>query len=792
MISILKTEGEILERLKNIEKMKMTEEEKEDYKNATHCHICKNEIGIIRKKINNNYVDVVDKVRDHCHITGNYRGPAHNNCNLNYKERPFIPVIFHNLKGYDAHLILQVAAKYTTKIKCIAQNSEKYVSFQINKLRFLDSLQFLNTSLDSLVNNLKPEDFKIMRENFNEKDVNILIKKGIYPYEYMDSFDRFNESKLPEIKDFYSTMKGSTVSEKEYNHAQNVWNELKIKNLKEWHDLYLKTDVILLADVFESFRDISMKIYDLDPCHYYTVPGLAWDAMLYMTQVKLELMTDIDMVNFIEKGMRGGISYINHRYAKANNKYMKDYNEKEESSYIIYLDANNLYGWAMCQLLPVGNFRWVDEERIKQKFDTEENIKKIIMRLTDEGEEGYIFEVDLEYPNEIHDLHNDYPMAISRELVNYNNLSEYQIKVAPRNTKGEIIQSKVEKLIPSLSNKTKYVVHYRNLKYYMSMGLKVKKVHRILTFKQTDFLKKYIDFNSDMRAGKVKNEDGTVTTKKVTDFEKDFYKLMNNSVYGKTLENVKNRMDADLCIGEEKAIKKIRSPYYKSCKIFNKDLCFIEKYRKCVELYKPTYIGFSVLDLSKLLMYQFHYDYIIKKYGPEKARLLFTDTDSLTYHIKTDDIYKDMAENKQLFDFSDYPSNILKDAKSQNTVHIEDKDSNKKVIGKFKDETNSKPILEFIGLRSKMYAIKTESEEKKTAKGISKTVKNKYIKFADYKKTIDEPLNIQRITQHSFKTENHKIYTIEQKKKSLSAFDDKKYIKEDGITTLSYGHYKLK
>ncbi len=792
MQSIMKTEEEILEKLNNIEKIKMTEEEEESYKNATHCHICKNELGKITKLVKNKYVTNVDKVRDHCHITGEYRGPAHNSCNLNYKEKPFIPVFFHNLKGYDAHLILQVAAKYTKKITCIAQNSEKYISFSINKLRFLDSLQFLNSSLSELVKNLKPEQFKIMRDNFDEKTVNLLLKKGVYPYEYMDSFDKFNETKLPEINNFYSKLTGSTVSEEEYKHAQNVWNELKIKNMREWHDLYLKTDVLLLADVFEAFRDLSMKIYNLDPCHYYTVPGLAWDAMLYMTQVNLELMTDIDMLNFIEKGMRGGISYINHRYAKANNKYMNEYNEKEDSSYIIYLDANNLYGCAMSQLLPVGNFRWVDEECIKQKFDTKENIIKRIMGLSDEAEKGYIFEVDLEYPNEIHDLHNDYPMAVSRELVNYDKLSTYQKNVASRNTKGEIIQSKVEKLIPSLANKTKYVIHYRNLKYYMSKGLIVTKVHRILTFKQTDFLKKYIDFNSNMRAGKIINEDGTITTKKVSDFEKDFYKLMNNSVYGKTLENVKNRIDADLCIGREKAIKKIRSLYYKCSKIFNKNLCFIEKYKNKVELFKPTYVGFSVLELSKLLMYQFHYDYIMKKYGPENAKLLFTDTDSLTYHVKTDDIYKDMAENSDLFDFSDYPSNILKDSKGNITKEIEDKDKNKKIIGKFKDETNSKPIIEFVGLRSKMYALKTENEEKKTAKGISRTVKKKYIKFADYKKCIDNPENIQRITQHSIKTENHKLYTIEQNKKSLSAFDDKKYINEDGISTLSYGHHELK
>ena len=191
----------------------------------------------------------------------------------------------------------------------------------------------------------------------------------------------------------------------------------------EYHDLYLKNDVLLLADVFESFRKTCLQYYKLDPCHYFTSPGLSWDAMLKMTDFKLELMIDVDIFQFIEKGMRGGVSYIANRYEKANNKYMKEYNEKAPSKYIMYLDTNNLYGFAMCQYLPTGNFRWMTDKEIS-KID----LGKYKADVT----KGLILEVDLEYPQELHNLHNDYPVAPEKLNISNNMLSRY-CKRLPKN-----------------------------------------------------------------------------------------------------------------------------------------------------------------------------------------------------------------------------------------------------------------------------------------------------------------------------------------------------------------------
>ena len=180
----------------------------------------------------------------------------------------------------------------------------------------------------------------------------------------MDSMEKFENKELPKIEEFYSMLNEEHISEKDYNHAKEVWSAFRIKNMGEYYDLYLQSDVLLLTDVFENFRNTCM--HGLDPCHYFTSPGLSWDAMLKMTNVKLELMTDINMYQFIKKGMCGGVSYIANRYGKANNKYIESYNENEPSKYLMYLDANNLYGWAMSQYLPHGSFKWLSNEELNK------------------------------------------------------------------------------------------------------------------------------------------------------------------------------------------------------------------------------------------------------------------------------------------------------------------------------------------------------------------------------------------------------------------------------------------
>ena len=282
--------------------------------NTNQCHICKNNIDYERvcsngKPTHKSCSQTIDKdiskskeewrsyyltkncsvcdkpidnpkVKDHDHVTGEFRGPAHNSCNLNYKVPKHIPIIFHNLEGYDSHLFIKQLGK--TDCICIAKNEEKYISFtkiigtgkDKIQLRFIDSLKFMASSLSNLTKNLSKNKFENMKANYKGEELELLLRKGVYPYDYMDSTDKFNETKLPPINEFYSKLTNSNISDEDYQHAKNVWKKFNLKNMGEYHDLYLKCDTLLLSDVFENFRNVCMENYDLDPAWYYTASEL--------------------------------------------------------------------------------------------------------------------------------------------------------------------------------------------------------------------------------------------------------------------------------------------------------------------------------------------------------------------------------------------------------------------------------------------------------------------------------------------------------------------------------------
>ena len=278
-------------------------------------------------------------------------------------------------------------------------------------------------------------------------------------------------------------------------------------------------------------------------------------------------------------------------------------------------------------------------------------------------------------------------------------------------------------------------------------------------------MKEYIDFNTEKRK-LAKN-----------DFEKDFFKLMNNSVYGKTMEAVRKRQNIKLISDEKLLNKYLSKPTLINRKIFDEDLVAVHMIKEKLVLNKPIYVGFAVLELSKWLMYDFHYGFIKNKYGSD-AQLLFTDTDSLCYEIKTEDFYQDIYDNKEMFDLSD-----MKGKFNDNT--------NKKVIGKFKDETAGIPIKEFIGLRSKMYSISVDNgKEEKKAKGIVKSVIKKELKHETYKDILETGSKMYS-KMKVIRSQKHRIYTMKLNKVSLSAYDDKRYILNDGISSVAYGHYRI-
>ena len=456
----------------------MSAKEEEMLKNACSCWIC------------GRLFDLMDeKVRDHCHISGKFRGAAHFSCNANFKISKKVPVVFHNLKGHDGHLIMKELSNFGVSIDVIPCGLEKYMAFIVNRwLVFVDSMQFMNSSLDALVGNLGSGDFKCLRGVFGDDEQFKLVKrKGVYPYEWVDSFKKFDWSCLPSKECFFSSLKGKGISDEEYDRACKVWNVFGMKTFGEYHNLYLKCDVLLLCDVFEKFIDSCLKYYGLDPCHYFSSPGLAWDAMLKMSGVRLRLIDDVDMHLFIEKGMRGGISYIAKRYCRANNEFVKGYDSSLEKSFITYWDVNNLYGAAMLKYLPYDEFEWLSDDKIDSiDFNC----------VSAESNLGYTLEVDLNYPSKLHELHDDYPLAPEKMRVSKDMLSDYCLSIAE---KCDVKVGDVAKLIPNLRDKSCYVLHYRALQLYVSLGMVVKRIHRVLRFKQSDWLKSFVMFNTAKR-----------------------------------------------------------------------------------------------------------------------------------------------------------------------------------------------------------------------------------------------------------------------------------------------------
>ncbi|XP_050518973.1 uncharacterized protein LOC126893074 [Diabrotica virgifera virgifera] len=599
---------------------------------------------------------------------------------------------------------------------------------------------FLAKSLDILSTTLDSEQCTEIRKYFpNTKHFELVRHKGVFPYSYMDGFDRLKEKTLPPKENFYNNLTNKHISDEDYARAIDVWNTFDCKSLSDYAMVYLVSDVLLLADVFENFRKICHKEYNLDPCHYITAPALSWDAMLRYTEIELELLTDVDMVHFLKKGVRGGVAQCSKREAVANNQYVPNYDPQQPESYIMYLDATNLYGAAMCQYLPYGNFKWVTDVENFNYFSVE-----------DDEDKGYVLEVDLEYPAHLHSLHNDLPFCP-------------ESMVPPG--------SKYPKLIPNFNNKTKYIIHYRNLKQCLRYGLVLKRIHRILEFSQSPWLKKYIDLNTSLR-NKAKNE-----------FERDLFKLLVNAIFGKTLENVEKRRDIRLCTRWETKTRSlgarvlISKPEFKSCSVFNENLVAIHLGETKIVYDKPLYVGFTILDLSKTVIYDFYYGYIKKKYG-EAANLLYTDTDSLIMEIYTPNFYEDMKRNLEHFDTSNYPTdNIRRIPKTQS------------ILGKMKDEFASVPIKCFYGTGAKAYCIEANKIIKK-AKGISKHVTKTQLQKSDYVLLVKKGGVIFR-KMYVFVSNLHTIYTELRNKVALSSKDDKRCVINGDVKTLAWGHFLI-
>ena len=532
---VIKLENKMAFYFKNTNKdINMTQEDEEYFRNNNICRFCEKEI-------------LSDKVRDHCHLTGSYRGPAHNTCNINVtqKQSNFIPFIFHNFSNYDCRMFFKkLVDKKKDKVdfEIIPKTNEEYISVNYGCIRFIDSYRFLSSGLDSLVKTLVdnsnktlgdlkeeivdndyilnivtdigeynktikdlkkdyPEeiknlegallnymgehDLKILKTEFPDK-WKYLTKKLAYPFEYFNSIEDYQKPVDNLNKeDFFSKLKNKWPDDEEIERTMNTIKRFNIKNGEELTEIHLKSDVLLLACVFEKFIKVSVYEFGINPLYCVSLPGYTWQCGLKYTGINLQTLLDKDMILLLENNIRGGISSV------MGDRYIKSDDNKK----ILYIDANNLYGHSMSQYLPYDEI----------KFDN--NIKlEDILNTSDNSDIGYFIEDDLIYPNNIKERAKNFPCAPMNKKIDLDNFNNYMKEIKP----DTYIQTK--KLICDWSDKKNYLIHYRMLKFYIRHGMVVDKVHNIISFKQNSWLEKYISFDTKKNEIKLKTISKKIST----------------------------------------------------------------------------------------------------------------------------------------------------------------------------------------------------------------------------------------------------------------------------------------
>ena len=730
------------------------------------------------------FTDKIRKVRDHCHITGKYRGPLCHTCNSRLTlKRNVLPVIFHNLKNYDAHLLIKHGlGKFKHwQLHCISQTTEKFMSISAKvpvgktktgkaiffTISFLDSFQFLSSSLATLAESHTslPVTEKL-KDDIPSLSTDVLRRKGVFPYSYFTSLRVLEETSLPSRDAFKNDLSGEECSEEDYSHAHRAWREFGCRTFKDYMMRYLELDVRILTDVFEAFRHLSLRQDKLDPVHFVSLPGLSFQSAFKMTGETVELLQDPFIYNLFERGKRGGMTFVNTHHAA---KQLIKVGLQQLIERIMYIDKNNLYGSPLCGYLPHSGFKRLTPHEIRILFPSDQHI----IQLDTEADIGYLFEVDLHYPPSIHHLTADFPLAPETQQVTEDMFSEH-MKDLYKHIMSQRYPNKTEhkfrpiyKLLLNQTDKYNYVVHFKVLKYYLEKGMTIIKIHNVVQFQQKPFLRPYIEFNTSQRS------------KATSKHEKDFYKLRNNSLFGKTIEDVRKRSKYHLITDDTKFQKLASSPLFVDRDIITDEIVGVKMYRSRIALNRPIYIGQAVLDLSKLLMYQLYYDILPSCPLIHKIQLLGGDTDSffLKLTMNHDTTNADILTNlKQYVDFSNYPP-----------THQLHSDENKARLECFKDEAAGREIEEVILLRPKMYSIKFKDDVKeiKRAKGIGKSVV-KNLRHSDYQQAYHNHTE-SSVNMTILKSIAHSVHTLSFRKRGLSCWDDKR-VWLSSNESLPHGH----
>lgn len=748
---LFKSAAKVLKEFNEIRPMLLTEE---NYAFIARTHACQ----LCQKPLLKH-----EKVLDHNHLNGKFRKVLCNQCNLAFslRHKKMLPVFFHNFSKYDSHFILQAVGQFKKKnLNCVAVNTETFISLRVGYIRFMDSFRHLPASLSALVDALKASNhnFPILRQFFPEADLSILTRKQVFCYDFVSHFDTFQIKNLPKKKEFFNSLIDEDISDDDYDHAKLIWHKFKCKNLGDFSDFYLKLDVLLLSEIFENYRKNIFKHYKLEPVFYLTLPSLTLDAALLFSNIEIQLLSDYDKYLFFEKALRGGFSTITKRFSRSNTKSIPEFfDPSKPSKEIVYFDKNNLYGAALREYLPVGGYRWLSKTEIATLR---------LEQMTSDQKLGYMYEVDLFYPPHLHNYFDEYPPAFQSDII-----TDEMTSCDTKNLRKSFFktkQSKVPKLLGTLYTKRNYITHYRNLQLYKKIGIEILKTHRVLEFEQAPIYRDYIDFNSERRRN----------AKTVT--ESNETKLLINSLYGKQVENKKNRIEILLACDENQARKIVNKPSFKKFLPINEDLVLLERTKINVILDRPYPCGIVCLELSKVFMYEFFYFYLKPKFG-NRVKLLGSDTDSFILEIKTDNLDAELFPDRDTeFDTSNYDKN-----------HPLYSERNKKIVNLMKNEHPVDKIVEWVGLKAKCYSLLFASKaDKKIAKGVNRAVIKKHVSHETYRKVLKQKVQVF-LNMKNFRSHNHQVYTETLKKLAFCPIDDKRYLLPDGINTKAFGNLQV-
>jgi len=700
----------------------MSEEDERNFQAATECYICHKALENVR-------------VKDHNHYSRfqNYRGAAHPNCNLQNKRNKYIPVYVQSLASYDSHFLLQIFSRKAKRLQIIPCTLEKYLSFSVwindFEVRFLDSYRLLGTSLAEIREALPKEMYIETRKAFDSSVHSLLLTKGPFPYNFLSDVSRLDHPTLPEKSWFDNDLNEQKISESEYKRAQDIWKACNCKTFADFLNVYQKSDTVQLMDCILYIRSLFWDKFLLEVSAFFSLPHLSISCMLKHTGVEIELMGEgmDEEFEMVRRSAQGGYTLCGLRYVEA-----------KDNTEIFYTDACGLYSkimWSMA--MPLGDYEFVASD--SQDWGLIDAM----------GDFGYFLEADFSFPPEKHDFFNCLPPIAER-------------KKPPGCSSA--------RLINDLHPKKDFVLTLAHFQLVIKLGVKCDKISRVLRFRQSNYLAKYIEILSQWRREAKSN------------CESNFFKMSMNSLYGKFNEVLERRRVVKLVKDEKQLAKLVVKGTFVDRHILNfrgVELALVEMCKGVIKQTRPNIVGCQILSFSKVYMLNFWYNVLKPTFENKSLELVMMDTDSFLFKVESDTFHDDLLSIKEHFDFS----NLDKSHKLYSN-------NNAKKLGFFKDESAGKRILAVCAPRTKCYSIRYDDKELKKLKGVQKSFVKNHLHFEDYKKCVLENKTLYANFKNII-SRQHTLYTVTVNKLALEATDRKRVILEDGVHTKAYGHHEL-